>query len=119
MFLDAAFYLGQFGFRVFPLMSGQKIPAVATRDGGRGCLDATDNEEIIAAWDRKYPRANIGIACGTPSNCVVIDLDPRNGSEETIARLAKRKQTFPPTVMAKTANGGIHLYYAFEPSLKN
>jgi hypothetical protein len=119
MFLDAAFHLTQFNFKVFPLMGGQKIPAVAKRDGGRGCLDATDDDEIIARWARQFPKANIGIACGKPSNCVVIDLDPRNGSDESVARLASRKQTFTPTVTARTANGGTHFYYAFEPALKN
>lgn len=119
MFLDAAFYLTQFGFKIFPLMAGQKIPAVSKKDGGNGCLDATDDEDIVAEWARKYPRANIGIACGKESGCIVIDLDPRNGSEESIARLAGRKQTFLPTITARTANGGTHFYYAFEPSLKN
>ncbi len=119
MFLDAAFHLTQFGFRIFPLMPGQKIPAVSKRDGGRGCLDATDDEEIVAGWARRYPKANIGIACGQPSNCIVIDLDPRNGSAESVARLQSRKQIFTPTVTAMTANGGTHFYYAYEPSLKN
>lgn len=119
MFLDAAFHLTQFGFKVFPLMVGQKIPAVPKAAGGNGCLDASDDEEVIGAWARKYPRANIGIACGQPSGVIVIDFDPRNGSEDSVKRLASRKQTFLPTVTAKTANGGTHLYYAFEPSLKN
>jgi len=119
MFLDAAFHLTQFGWKVFPLMAGQKIPAVPKSEGGRGCLDATDDEEQIGAWSRRYPRANIGLACGLASNIVVIDLDPRNGSDESIARLKANKQTFPPTVTAKTANGGTHLYFAFEVPLKN
>lgn len=118
-FMDAAFGLVQFGWKVFPLMPLQKIPAVPKAQGGRGCLDATDDEEILGQWARKYPRANIGLACGIPSRVVVIDLDPRNGSDESIANLAKRKQTFPPTVTAKTANGGTHFYYAYEAELKN
>jgi hypothetical protein len=119
MFLDAAFHLTQFGFHVFPLSVGLKIPAVAKDKGGKGCLDATDDEETIACWARDYPKANIGVACGQPSGVVVIDLDPRNGSDASIAKLASRKQTFTPTVTARTASGGTHLYYAFEPALKN
>lgn len=119
MFLDAAFHLTGFGFHVFPLSIGLKIPAIAKDKGGRGCLDATNDEDIIADWARDYPKANIGVACGEPSGVVVIDLDPRNGSEASIARLAERKQTFTPTVTARTASGGTHLYYAFEPALKN
>jgi hypothetical protein len=119
MFLEAAFHLTQFGWKVFPLMAGQKIPAVPKFEGGRGVKDATDDEEIIGAWSRRYPRANIGLACGLPSGVLVIDFDPRNGSEASVERLKGRKQLFTPTVSARTANGGIHLYYAFEPSLKN
>lgn len=118
-FLDAAFYLTQFGWKVFPLMPGQKIPAVPKAAGGRGCLDATDDENQIGAWSRRYPHANVGLACGQPSGIVVIDFDPRNGSDASLANLTARRQTFPATVTAKTANGGTHLYYAFDPSLKN
>jgi hypothetical protein len=119
MFLEAALDLTQFGFKVFPLLPGEKIPAVPKSDGGRGCLDATDDEYIIEAWARRFPKANIGIACGLPSGIIVIDLDPRNGSDASLRKLAERKQTFPPTVTVRTANGGVHLYYALEPSLKN
>lgn len=119
MFLDAALNLTAFGFKVFPLSHGEKTPAISKRDGGKGCLDATDDENILASWAYRYPHANIGIATGRLSGCIVIDLDPRNGSEESVARFSGRKQTFLPTVTAKTANGGKHLYYAFEPALKN
>lgn len=118
-FLASAFDLTRFGWKVFPLCHGQKIPQIAKKDGGRGCLDATDDEDVIGEWDRRYPRANIGVATGECSNIVVIDLDPRNGSQESLERLASRKQTFPDTVVARTANGGVHLYYAFEPALRN
>jgi hypothetical protein len=118
-FLDAAFYLVQFGWKVFPLLPGSKIPAISKRDGGNGCLDATDDLEVISIWASRFPRANIGIACGLPSQIIVIDMDPRNGSEESVARLAAKKQIFSSTVTAKTGNGGTHLYYAYEPELKN
>jgi hypothetical protein len=118
-FLDAAFYLVPFGWKIFPILPGAKIPAIAKRDGGNGCLDATDNEEVISVWTRRFPRANIAVACGVPSQIIVVDFDPRNGSDESVARLAAKKQAFPATVQAKTGNGGTHLYYAFEPELKN
>lgn len=113
-FLSAAFDLTRWGWKVFPLAVNEKIPA-----GGHGVKDATDDEEAIAAWARRNPRANIGVACGLVSGICVIDLDPRNGSEDSIARLASRKQIFTPTVSVRTANGGYHLYYAFQPDLKN
>lgn len=119
MFLNAALELTSYGFKVFPILPGAKIPAISSKKGGKGCLDATDDEEILAKWARRFPKANVGIHCGEASGIVVIDFDPRNGSEETVAKLAAKRQTFLPTVTAKTARGGTHLYYAYEPSLKN
>jgi hypothetical protein len=118
-FLTEAFDLVRFGWKVFPLAPFSKIPAIAKDDGGQGCLDASDDEEVIAGWARRYPNANIGVAAGEPSGILVVDLDPRNGSEETIARLAAKKQTFPPTVEVRTWSGGTHLYYAWQPGIIN
>lgn len=118
-FFSAALHLTSFGYKVFPLAIGEKIPAIPSARGGRGCLDATDDEDILSEWAKRYPKANIGIACGLPSNIVVIDLDPRNGSDTSIEFLKSRKQIFLPTATARTANGGTHLYYTYEPELKN
>lgn len=107
------------GWRVFPLAPFAKIPAVPAAKGGRGCLDATDDEEQLAAWTKAYPRANIGLACGDVSGVIVIDFDPRNGSENTVAMFASRKQFFPATVEVRTWSGGSHLYYRWEPEIKN
>jgi hypothetical protein len=118
-FLISAFSLVQFGWKVFPLATGAKIPMIPAKSGGRGCLDATDDEEIIGEWDRRYPSANIGLACGIPSGIIVIDIDPRNGGTSSVEKFAARKQILPPTVEVATANGGRHLYYAWQPELKN
>ena len=118
-FLIDAAELVQFGWRVFPLASFAKIPAIPTAKGGRGCLDATDDDEQLAAWAKAYPRANIGLACGDVSGVLVVDFDPRNGSEETVKLLASRKQLFPATVEVRTWSGGTHLYYRWEPEIKN
>ena len=118
-FITAAFDLCAFGWVVFPLAPFSKIPAIPQSKGGRGCLDATDDEEIIADWAYHLPNANIGVACGEPSGVLVIDFDPRNGSEETVKRFAEKKKTFPPTVEVQTWSGGTHLYYRWEPEIKN
>lgn len=118
-FLLSACELIRFGWRVFPLASFSKIPAISSKKGGQGCKDATDDEELLGTWDRRYPNANLGLACGQQSGVIVIDFDQRNGSDETIKLLASRRQYFPPTVEVRTWSGGTHLYYRWLPEIKN
>lgn len=118
-FFNAALDLVQFGWKVFPLRAWAKEPLISKDDGGRGCHDATDDADMIAEWGRRFPNANIGIATGEPSGFLVVDFDPRNGSEETIAMLAAKKQTFPPTIEVRTWSGGMHLYFAWRPGIIN
>ena len=118
-FLGAAFELCGLGWLVFPCAPGQKIPAVPKRDGGRGCLDATDDEEIICRWATQYPRANIGIACGEGSGLVVVDIDTNHGGMASVQALRHRGLRLPPTVSVRTPSGGWHLYYAFVAGPKN
>ena len=47
-----------------------------------GLTDATTDKNIIKKWWDKWPNANIGAACGFRFD--VIDVDPRNGGNESI-----------------------------------
>ncbi len=118
-FLTDAAELVRFGWKVFPLAAFSKVPAIPSCRGGRGCLDATDDADLLAEWGAEYPDANIGIACGDASRVIVVDFDPRNGSDDTVKLMASRKQFFPPTVEVRTWSGGTHLYYRWEPEIKN
>jgi hypothetical protein len=112
MFADAAaFYVG-LGRKIFPLAPGSKAPLIPKAEGGRGVHDATDDAEVIAAWAARCPEANIGIACGEPSGLLVVDCDPRNGSEATLKRLAAKRFLLPPTAEVETQSGGRHHYYS-------
>src|SRR3954468_24768513 len=44
-----------------------------------GVHDATTDRATVAAWWRRWPQANVGVATGDPSGPVVIDIDPRHG----------------------------------------
>ena len=55
----AALELAAQGFRVFPLKPAGKTPLIR---GGRGCLDATTDPEMVQAWWRGAPEAGIGVA---------------------------------------------------------
>ena len=61
------------GWPVFPLKPGLKVPMVARRDGGSGVLDATTDMDKIDDWWWRWPHAGIGVATGHLFD--VIDID--------------------------------------------
>jgi len=75
--VDAALRYAAHGWHVFPCMTGvnpttgkpNKNPY--TKNGHK---DATTKTSVIHEWWRKWPDAQVGIACGE-SNLVVVDLD--------------------------------------------
>jgi hypothetical protein len=73
-----------------------------------GVKDATTDAKIIRQWWRQWPRANIGIACG--NGLVVLDIDPRNGGDESLVELEAQFGPLPHTVEALTGGGGRHIY---------
>lgn len=109
------------GFRIFPLVANQKIPAISKKQGGNGCLDATCDEEKIAEWVRKYPYANVGIACGNASGVIVVDIDVKQGAggEDTILELERKGCFFPETAEVLTPSGGRHLYFKYSNKISN
>lgn len=98
-FLDAALSYAARGWPVLPLAG--KIPTTT-----HGVKDATTDEATIRGWWTRAPTANVGIACGTVSGLLVVDVDARSGGLETIAGY-----DLPPTLTVKTGGGGLHLYY--------
>jgi putative DNA primase/helicase len=76
-----------------------------------GVKDATTDKNQIRAWWRENPNANIGIATGTTSKLVVLDIDPRNGGDESLRQLEEECGALPncPTVL--TGGGGKHFYF--------
>lgn len=115
MFSDAATLYVSLGWKVFPLKKGSKLPAIK---GGHGFKDATDDLDQLDRWASEFPNCNIAVATGEPSGIVVVDVDPRNGGKDSMARLAGDGFIFPPCIQAKTGNGGWHLYFRLPPGLK-
>ena len=103
-------HFARMGFYIFPIISGGKIPFKGTR----GHKDATIDEKIILGWHENNPSCNWAIACGKISGVIVVDIDPRNGGEESIADVVERygKSVVAPTV--KTGGGGYHYYYKYD-----
>ncbi len=69
-----------------------------------GLTAATTDLETVEAWWWRWPTANI--AAVVPEHLLVVDLDPRHGSDETLAALG-----LPPTLSVLTGGGGEHRYY--------
>ena len=115
MFVNAAALYVSLGWKVFPLAEGSKLPAIK---GGHGFKDASDDSEQIDKWQRQFPKANIAISTGAVSGIVVIDVDPRNGGRDTLAKLSGEGKIIPHCPQAKTGNNGWHFYFRLPPGLK-
>jgi putative DNA primase/helicase len=76
-----------------------------------GVNDATTNPDQIKSWWAASPDANIGIATGSESGILVLDIDPRNDGARTLKRLKKQLGPLPETVTALTGGGGRHLIF--------
>lgn len=87
------------GWAVFPLVPGHKQPMTPN-----GFHDATTDDDVIDAWWKAEPTANIGLV--PPPGVVVLDFDPRNGCPSP-AELGLS----PNTLSVYTASGGAHFYY--------
>lgn len=114
-FLNYALLYASAGFRVFPLLQGNKKPLPRSS----GYKEATTDTEKIRKWWEDNPKYNIGIATGKTENgkyITVIDLDineekKKNGLAECEKWQSDNKKPFPTTLTARTGRGGMHLYY--------
>lgn len=101
---EYALQYAQLGWHVFPV-APDKTPLTPN-----GHLNATTDPETIKGWWDRYPDAGIGISVG-PSGLAVLDLDRRNGNDVPLDRLREEVGDFPMPIVAKTINGGMHIYY--------
>jgi putative DNA primase/helicase len=105
--------LMRMNFKIVPLARPKRcVPKSGKAPLSRhGVKDATNN---FAAFKRLIPEAtnfNIGVATGSASGIVVIDIDPRNGGDRQFARLVKRLGPLPKTLTCDTGGGGQHYYF--------
>ena len=97
-------YADRFGWHVFPLRPGTKLPHPRfTRHGHK---EATREPEQIDRWWRADPNAGIGVHCAA-SGIVVLDVDAYKEDcrfPELVARLGE----LPETPRQLTPRGGVH-----------
>lgn len=121
--VDAALSYARRGWPVFPLHTA--TPACSCRHEcdspgkhprvTRGLHAAVVDPAQITTWWQMWPQANIGIATGVSSGLVVLDIDPRNGGDASLALLESIVGPLPGTPVATTGGGGAHLYYERHP----
>lgn len=99
------------GWQVFPLKPRSKEPAIPKRDGGRGCLDATTDDQVIEGWWRERGNANIGLHCSRASGCWALDIDADAGGFDSLRLLTEAHGDLPDTLRAATAGGGAHYLF--------
>lgn len=117
-YLSAALHFAQdLGWAVFPVSEKTKKPYTP-----HGCKDAKKDPQAIKAWWKRHPNASIGIATGSPSHLLVIDLDiDENKGLDGMRELREWERDhreLPETVSAITGRGGSHLYFKYDGSEK-
>jgi hypothetical protein len=95
------------GWHVFPLWPSGKKPRTK-----KGFKDATIDREQITQWWNKWRNANIGVATGSVSGVVVLDVDTKKGQPglQSLAELEAEHGTIA-TLRARTPSGGLHLFF--------
>ncbi len=104
--LQFALGLQEEGWLVFPLRAGTKRPLSA-----HGFHDGTDSTSQARRWWSEFPDAGVAVATGRKSGLVVVDVDPRNGGDETLRSLITQFGELPPTRCVATGGGGQHYYF--------
>ncbi len=111
--LSAALEYAGIGLKVLPVWAKTKRPCIRSWQ-----KRATSDSERIRSWWGEFPDASVGILTGRRSNAVVLDIDPRNGGNETLEKLEAAHGSLPDTVEALTGGRGRHLYFVCPGQLK-
>ncbi|NLA68296.1 MAG: DUF3987 domain-containing protein [Gammaproteobacteria bacterium] len=80
-----------------------------------GVHDSSKDPARITDWFTRVPQANIGIATGAPSGFDALDVDPRNGGDDTLADAEHKHGKLPDTALQLTGGGGYHYLLSHDP----
>jgi RecA-family ATPase len=107
--LDYALRYAALGWYVIPVRRDKK-PL-----DGYGLNSATNDPALIRKiWGTQHPDANIAVHC-EKSGLVVLDIDPRNGGEESLAQFEAEHGVVHTNASSLTQGGGEHRLFRAEP----
>lgn len=126
--LEAALYYASRGLRVLPLWwiteagycACAQGPNCGKKSGKHPVLNdwvsrATIEERFIRGWWTEMPKANVGIATGAISGIFVVDVDPGNGGDASLAEWEAENGVLTVSSEAHTGSGGRHIFYRYPP----
>jgi hypothetical protein len=74
-----------------------------------GCYSATTETGIVKLWwGLRVPEANLGVHC---AGLIVVDIDPDDGGDESLAVLEREHGELPLTWRSLTGGGGQHIFF--------
>ncbi len=113
--LQAALRYASAGYPVLPMRPGQKAPLIKG-----GAHAASTNPDRIRGWWRRWPRADVALACGERAGFDALDVDRQHDGNVALVRLLDRYgDELPETSRQLTPSGGFHLLFRHRPGLKN
>lgn len=113
--LEQALELAYAGLPVFPCGASKK-PSISRKNGGRGFLDASkDEDEVRRLFGIGRPKL-VGVPTGPDSGFDVLDLDYRHGAG---AWEMEHAHELPRTRTHTTQNDGRHHLFQHSPGVRN
>lgn len=117
---QSAYACAQLGWVIVPWqirLEGDKARKVPTRRGWTQA-GALRGKSEVAEWWVNSPNDIPGVVTGAESGVWVLDVDPRNGGTDSIARLDS-VGALGNTFRVTTPQGGWHLYFTWPPGWDN
>lgn len=93
----------------------KRIGKHPSKQVANGLKDATTDPKMIRGWWQNEPKANVAIvlgACPHGAGMFAVDVDPRNGGDETLARIEGEYGDLGDTLRACTGGGGEHVFFS-------
>lgn len=97
-------YINKLKWWVLPIRPDSKQPSLP-----RGVHASTNSPIVVRQWFANEPESGLAVDAGR-SGLLVVDVDPRNGGYDSLAKLPQ----LPPCPMQLTAGGGAHYVFKYK-----